>query len=97
MKANRCRCIADCFLSGIMIGLEIQQGKSESMMQKFADHYAFHIAITLRLSGSWFHSFRTLIADSAFASVETAQQLMNRGLYLEEASKLQQEDIRLKF
>jgi hypothetical protein len=76
------KCIADCF-SGIMMGLEIQQGKSENMMHKFADQYAFHIAITLRLSEPWFHSFRTLIADSAFASVETAQQLMNRGLYLE--------------
>ncbi len=45
--------------------------------------YAFHIAITLRLSEPWFGSFRTLIADSAFASVETGEQLLRRGLYLE--------------
>ncbi len=60
------KCIADC-QTGIMLVLEIQEGKAENILKKFADMYAFHIAITLRLSEPWFGSFRTLIADSAFA------------------------------
>jgi hypothetical protein len=76
------KCAADCE-SGIMLFLEIQEGKSRMPLKEFANQFPFHCAVTLRCVKAWFGSLRKIIADSAFASYLTAQELLKRGLYFQ--------------
>lgn len=72
-----------------------EMGKKEFVRRKGADRndqaylecearsevYAAHTAITLRLAKPWFGSKRTVVADSAFASVETLLALRKHDLH----------------
>ena len=73
------KCAADCE-SGIMLKLEIQEGESMNKTKKFANDFPFHVAITLRLFEDWFYTDRCGIADSAFASLLCAEELVKKGM-----------------
>jgi hypothetical protein len=67
--------------SGILLKLEIMEGKDRNRRKEFEDNYKSHTAITLRLSKGYFGSGRTIIGDSAFSSVDTCQALLDHGLH----------------
>lgn len=67
--------------SGVIIRLEVQEGKEAMANKEFMDRHAAHTAITLRLVQPWFGSKRVILADSAFASFNTCVALLCVGLY----------------
>lgn len=75
-----CKTISDV-VSGIMIGLEVNEGK-EAMQQKEWQHQlGAGTATTLRLTRPWHGSGRIVVGDSWFGSVKTAFELHQRGLF----------------
>ncbi len=79
-------------MTKILMHLEIVRKKNEHPNQKFAENSdatidgkvakaPWHCAVTLRACENWFHTGRTIIADSAFSSVLTAFWLFVAGLY----------------
>jgi hypothetical protein len=67
--------------TGILIKLEIVEGKDPMSSKEFVAEFGPSTAMTLRLVKDLFGTGRTICADSAFASVKTATALLNRGLY----------------
>ena len=66
--------IADA-LSGIMVGLELNEEKEAMAEKRWHAEHGATIATTLRLTEPWFGSGRVVAGDSWFASVKTALQL----------------------
>ncbi len=78
-----------CGESGVILKLEVMEGK-EDMQKKLIPSYNAGTSCLLRLTNieSIRNSYRTLIGDSAFDSVEAVPALMSeRGLYLMAAVK----------
>lgn len=75
-----CKTVADV-QSGVMIGLEINEGKNVMSQKKWQRELGAGTATTLRLTSSWHGTGRIVIGDSWFASVKTACELYKRGLY----------------
>lgn len=67
--------------TGVIIRLEIQEGKEANNAKEFQDRFPFHTAVTLRLLKPWFNTGRICIADSAFSSFLTAITLLSFGFY----------------
>jgi len=67
--------------SGIILKLELMEGKDKSRMKEFENEFKLHTAITLRLAKDYFGTSRTIIVDSAFSSVDTCQELLKNGLH----------------
>ncbi|DBA01784.1 TPA: hypothetical protein N0F65_010194, partial [Lagenidium giganteum] len=68
--------------TGILLGLEIMEGKLKQKQKTYAREYGEGTSIVLRLTKPYTGSGRTVVADSAFASVKTLVQLeAQRGLY----------------
>ena len=67
--------------SGILLHLELMEGKEAQAAKEFCDEYPSSIAMTLRIVKHYFNSGRTLHADSAFSSVSCAIALRERGLF----------------
>jgi hypothetical protein len=68
--------------SNIMLQLEIMEGATRQAAKMFHDTYGSGTSITLRLCIPWRGSGRTIIGDSAFASVKTLEALHKElGLY----------------
>jgi hypothetical protein len=65
---------AACSQSGVMLALEVQEGKEAMARKDFANCGSAGTAWVLRLTkeANLFASWRTVCADSAFASVKTA-------------------------
>jgi hypothetical protein len=57
--------------SNIMLGLEIMEGVLRQHAKEYHAAYGSGTSITLRLCSPWRGSGRTIIGDSAFASVKT--------------------------
>lgn len=74
------KCVADVS-SGIMLGLEIHEGKDAMAEKEFAGQYQKHVATTLRLVKPYFGSTRTVFGDSWFGSVTCAEALKEHGMY----------------
>jgi hypothetical protein len=67
--------------SGIILKLELMEGKDRNRAKKYENVFKSHTAITLRLVEDYFGTARTVIADSAFSSVDTCSALLDHGLY----------------
>jgi hypothetical protein len=83
--------------TGLLLRLEIQEGKEPMKHKEFQQarrntgpegsasddtrSYPFSTAVTLRLSKPWFGTKRTVVGDSAFASVETLLALRRHDLH----------------
>ena len=68
--------------TGILMGIEIVEGKERQRRKAFAADLGEGTALTLRLASPFKSTGRTVVADSAFASVKTLIQLERLfGLY----------------
>ena len=67
--------------SGIMINLEINEGKEAMKEKRWQRELGAGTATTLRLSEPWHGSGRIVCGDSWFASVKTAVQMHQIGLF----------------
>ena len=74
--------------SGAILRIEVQEGAAAMANAKYMKKpdtgqpwYAQHTAITLRLVEPWFGTGRTIIGDSAFASLRTCVALLEYGLF----------------
>lgn len=67
--------------SGILLHLELMEGKNAQAAKEFCDEFPSSIAMTLRIVKKYFNTGITLHADSAFSSVSCAHALLERGLY----------------
>ena len=72
--------IADA-LSGIMIGIELNEGKERNARKRWHSTHGATTSTTLRLTQPWHGSGRIVVDDSWFSSVKTAVQLRKRGLH----------------
>ena len=72
--------IADA-LSGIMIGIELKEGKERNARKRWHSTHGATTSTTLRLTQPWHGSGRIVVGDSWFSSVKTAVQLRKRGLH----------------
>ena len=68
-------------LSGIMLRIEICEGKEPMRAKKYSAEYGATTACTMRLFEPWFGSGRVAAADSWFAGVKTAWALLDNGLH----------------
>jgi hypothetical protein len=68
-------------MSGIMLRLELCEGKEVMREKPFQSEFGAGTASLLRLTQPWWGSGRVVCADSAFASVRSAVQLHKKGLY----------------
>jgi hypothetical protein len=73
------KCCADG-LSGIMLRLELQEGKSRMQDLPLQKELGAGTAVTLRLTEPWWGSNRDVVGDSWFASVKTVKECAGRGL-----------------
>lgn len=73
--------------SGILLHLELMEGKEAQAAKEFCDVYPSSIAMTLRIVKKYFHTRITLHADSAFSSVSCAEALLEKGLFFMECVK----------
>jgi hypothetical protein len=80
-KGTELKAIADGD-TGILLALDIVEGKERQRMKRFSREYGEGTAIVLRFAEPYKGTGRTIVADSAFASVKTLVQLENLcGLY----------------
>ncbi|XP_051167804.1 uncharacterized protein LOC127285709 [Leptopilina boulardi] len=75
-----CKTLADV-QTGIMIGIEINEGKEVMKDKLWQKEFGAGTATTLRLTQPWFGTGRIVVGDSWFASVKTAIELRKQGLY----------------
>ena len=61
--------------SGILLRLDIMEGKQRQASKEFHGEFGEGTAVTLRLTKDYFGTNRTIHADSAFSSVKTAEAL----------------------
>jgi hypothetical protein len=68
-------------MSGIMLRLELCEGKEAMLEKPFQRELGAGTATLLRLTKPWWETGRIVCADSAFASVKSAVELRKRGLH----------------
>jgi hypothetical protein len=71
-----------CQETGCIVAYEIYEGKELMQHKQWAAEFGAGTATALRLTEAWRGTRRTVILDSAFASLKTAQQLAAHGLYM---------------
>jgi len=67
---------ASCGSSGIMLSIEIVQSAMDSQNLTYESELPHGTAVLLRLVEPWFQTGRIVCADSYFASVRTAEELL---------------------
>lgn len=67
--------------TGMMLHLELAEGKVAMAGKDFADAHKAQTACALRLTRAYHGSARLVVGDSGFASVATARALLQKGLY----------------
>jgi hypothetical protein len=67
--------------SGVIMRLEIAEGKDAERAKEYAGDFGHGTAVTLRLTKPWHGSGRLVVADSAFASVKTAVRMRKVGMH----------------
>ncbi|OWZ01991.1 hypothetical protein PHMEG_00026530 [Phytophthora megakarya] len=86
-KGTELKSIADVE-SRFLLGLELVEGAARRHSKQYAREYGEGTAVVLRLTEPYRGTGRTIVADSAFASVKTLVQLEQRlGLYFMEMVK----------
>ena len=70
-----------CGDTGIILKLEIMEGKEANRKKDYFQQYGEGTAVTLRLTKEYYGSGRVVHADSAFSLVKTLLALQERGLY----------------
>ncbi|OQR85202.1 hypothetical protein ACHHYP_20598 [Achlya hypogyna] len=70
-----------CSQTGILLKLDIVEGTARQSSKQFHQQYGSGTSSVLRLSQEYFGSGRTVVADSAFASVKTLLALKKSGLF----------------
>ena len=68
-------------LSGIMLRIEICEGKEPMKAKKYSAEYGATTACTMRLFEPWFGTDRVAAADSWFAGVKTTWAMLDNGLH----------------
>ncbi|KAL1528519.1 hypothetical protein AB1Y20_009862 [Prymnesium parvum] len=68
-------------LSGVMIQMEICEGKEPMKLKEFSREWGATTACTMRLFKPWFGSGRVAAADSWFSGVKTTFALVSNGLH----------------
>ena len=71
------KCITDG-RSGIMMGMEMMEGKERMQAKPHGGGGTGHV---IRLTQPWHGSLRTIVADSAFASVKTCSEMLYFGMF----------------
>lgn len=74
---------ACCSETGIMLQLELQEGKEAMKKKEFSAEYGSGTASVLRLTRPWHGKGHVGVGDSAFASFKTAKAMKQRGTYFE--------------
>ncbi|EKX33341.1 hypothetical protein GUITHDRAFT_49051, partial [Guillardia theta CCMP2712] len=72
--------IAECTF-GIMLSLEVQEGKNLMQNLPFTERYAKHTALVLRLAQNYLNKGHIVYGDSAFSSVSTATALLEHNTF----------------
>lgn len=73
-----------CAKSGVIVRLEIMEGKVRMKFKKFSSpNLTAGTAQVLRLTEPWHGMGFLVVGDSAFASVQTAIELLRRGIFFE--------------
>ena len=72
-----------CGESNVMLRLELQEGEEAMKLKEYfkPKDCPFHVAVTVRLVKPWLGTWRTVIADSVFASFLCAITLLSMGLH----------------
>ena len=70
-----------CGETGILLKLDIMEGKEANQRKDYAQLYGEGTAVTLRLTQEYYGTGRVFHADSAFSSVKTLLALQERGLH----------------
>ena len=70
-----------CGETGILLKLDIMEGKEANQRKDYAQLYGEGTAVTLRLTQEYYGTGRVVHADSAFSSVKTLLALQDRGLH----------------
>ena len=71
---------AACAVTGVMLFLELQEGKDEMAAKEFCEKFPKHAALVLRLTKQWHGKAKVIYADSYFASLQTVKACMLFGL-----------------
>ncbi|EGZ15938.1 hypothetical protein PHYSODRAFT_509615 [Phytophthora sojae] len=68
--------------SGVLLGLELMEGTARQRRKEYCSEFGEGTSVVLRLTEKYKGTGRTVVADSAFASVKTLVQLEKKlGLY----------------
>ena len=67
--------------SGILLRLELNQGKELNSRKEHFRTYGATTATTLRMARPFEGSGKTIVADSWFSSLKTAKALLERGVF----------------
>jgi len=67
--------------SGMLMHLEIQEGKDPMRAKEYCAEYGVGTACTLRMTKHWHGTGRTVCGDSWFGSLTCAKALSKKGLY----------------
>lgn len=70
-----------CGCTHILISLEIVSSKEDTDRREYAGEMKHGAAVVCRMTKALHNSYRTVVGDSAFASVDTALELLKRGLF----------------
>ena len=70
-----------CGETGIILKLDIMEGREANRRKDFSQEYGEGTAVTLRLTKEYYGTGRVVHADSAFSSVKTLLALRERGLF----------------
>eukprot|EP00122_Pirum_gemmata_P020386 Pgem_evm1s19058 len=76
-----------CGICGLLLMLEIQECKASMAMKDFVPEFGSGTALCLRLTKNYWNSNRIVCGDSAFSSVKTARQMLNKAWQLKDAPR----------
>ncbi|EKX38610.1 hypothetical protein GUITHDRAFT_43362, partial [Guillardia theta CCMP2712] len=79
-KGSEYKNLAECTF-GIMLHLELQEGKEEMGTRQYNSQYPKHTALVLRIMQNYLGKGHILYGDSAFASLSTAVALLERNTF----------------
>ncbi|KAL5484079.1 hypothetical protein EMCRGX_G020521 [Ephydatia muelleri] len=91
-----CKNVADA-QTGIMLFLEIQEGKEAMAGKKYCDRYPKSVALTLRMTEFLHGRGHVVHGDSAFASVATCTALLEHSTYFSGLLKIAHKEFPREF
>ena len=70
-----------CGLSGVLLMMELCEGKDIESLKRLVDDWGKHTAATLRLTEPWHNKGKVVVADSWFGSFRNACAHLTKGTY----------------